>query len=224
MSDEKKSPSPAYVAYATFKNSIRTLKHGNAIPDRIDPTVFGTMSGSAKNQLFGALKFFGLVDDKGVPAPRLRELATSDENGWNKAMGEMVHDRYREQVKVLKTGTPQMLRESFGDIGGIVKPAVRFLLAACKDTGIDVSPLILREGSKGNGAPKRRRVSSRGEGESNGNQHTDESPQTPPNPAMSALLDKFPTFDPAWKPEQQTAWFDAYKKLIDLTAPKGGGT
>lgn len=218
LTEEKKNPTPPYVAYATFKNSVRGLKHGNNIPAQIDASVFSTMSGSGKNQLFGTLKFFSLLaDEKGTPTPRLRELALSDENTWNRLMGQMLHERYEPQLKVLKTGTPQSLSESFGDIGGIVKPAVRFLLAACKDTGIEVSPYILSDGKKkGNGAPRKRKPKPGAEG-------AGQTPPagTPPPPAghesfAMALLAKFPAFDTSWSSEQQASWFEAYQKLLAL--------
>ena len=32
-----------------------------------------------------------------------------------------------------------------------------------------------------------------------------------------ALMDKFPSYDPAWSPEQHNAWFEAFKKLMDMS-------
>ena len=38
----------------------------------------------------------------------------------------------------------------------------------------------------------------------------------------AALLDKFPGFDPSWGEEQQSAWFAAVEKLMDMTADQSG--
>lgn len=35
-------------------------------------------------------------------------------------------------------------------------------------------------------------------------------------PFLVALLDKFPSFDPSWAPEQQANWFEAYGKLLEI--------
>ena len=48
-----------------------------------------------------------------------------------------------------------------------------------------------------------------------------QSDQQPSDRFAMALLEKFPDFDPSWGPEQQTAWFAAYQKLLAMNA-KGG--
>ncbi len=43
---------------------------------------------------------------------------------------------------------------------------------------------------------------------------------TPAQPSFhAALLDKFPSFDPSWSPEQQLAWFSAYHRLLRMGSP-----
>jgi hypothetical protein len=124
-------------------------------------------------------------------------------------------------MKVLKTGTLQTLKESFGDIGGIVTPAIRFLLAACKDTGVEVSPHILK--NRIPPAPSRRRKSNGESGSMNGDieqRRATQEPQAGYDSMAMALLNKFPEFDPAWPEDQQKAWFSAYEKLLQLGAKK----
>jgi len=220
MADEGKRQSPAYVAYPTFKNTIRGFAAGgHPVPSTIDSSVLTNMSGSSQNQFLVAMRFFGLIDEANKPSNTLLKMAAADENGWNAEMKALVLKHYPAQVGHLTTGTPKTLRESFGEIGGIVKPAVRFLLAACKDTGIPVSPHILKDKSS-LGTPKRRKLKQE-ETSATANGSAAATPPSSPPPAddpqsfKMALLAKFPSFDPNWGEQQQKAWFDAYAKLLE---------
>src|SRR5688500_6352279 len=116
MSEEKLTP--AYVSYATFKNTVRGLAQHGHIPDRIDHSVLSSMSGSARAQFLGAMRFLGLINKEGDPSESLRKLAVASEPDWKQQLRELVKCAYTDQIKLFATGTPQQLRESFGDIGG----------------------------------------------------------------------------------------------------------
>ncbi len=150
MADEDKNVSPAYVAYATFKNQVRGLAEHGPLPGRIDHSLLGSMSGSARAQFMGSLRFFDLMNKDGVPAVKLVQLAKANEAEWKGVMKGIVEATYPNQIKLLTTGTPQQLRESFVGIGpSIVTPVVRFLLAAAKDCGIPVTPHIANSAGGG---------------------------------------------------------------------------
>lgn len=215
MPEDAKGPSPAYVSYGTFKNTIRQLGQHGHLPTRIDASVLKQMSGSARTQFLTAMKFFHLVDKDGTPSPVLKGLAQADDAGWKSMMKPLIERAYPEQTKVFPTGTAKMLEESFGDIGTIRTPAVRFLLAAAKDAEILVNPHILK--GAGTRAPRKKRTV---EANSNGGTMFDPPPvvqQQPPKSIADALLEKFPTFDPSWPEPQQAAWFTAYGKLLELS-------
>lgn len=151
--DTKKTP--AYVSYKTFKSSIMGLDH---VANTIDYSVYKSMNGSTRNFLFGAFRFFDLINATGAPSKRFRDMATKDESVWNKNMGDLVRSHYQPQLEALASGTTASLKTAFGDIGqSVVAPACRFLIAAAKDAGIPVSPSI-ESGSIGNATPRKKRT------------------------------------------------------------------
>ncbi len=216
---EKTTISPAYVAYSTFKNTIRRLARDGQLPGQIDHSILGTMSGAARSQFFNALRFFGLVDESGVPSKELKQLAVAGEPEWKVAFKPVVLARYDSNIiESLKSGTPNSLREAFGDIGpSLVKPAIRFLVKAACDVEIPVGSHIAKAKTNGNGAPPRRSLRKPGS-------RPRRDPQPSPEPIAtdfkSALLAKFPAFDPNWGEDQQKAWFAAYEKLLSITGEK----
>jgi hypothetical protein len=157
MAEDQKKRTPAYVPYKTFRNSIQGLDH---VPDAIDYSLYKAMNGSTRQFLFGALKFFDLIDGKGAPSNRFRELAAADDAAWKKIMGDLIRAHYSEQqLAALKSGTIATLKNSFGtEIGpSIVSPACRFLISAATEAGIEVSPTVAK-GSVGNATPRKKRV------------------------------------------------------------------
>ena len=64
MAEEQKRTA-AYVPWATFKNSLDQLAKG--IPSRIDRSVFQGLAWNVQNQLFIALRFFGLLKGEDEP-------------------------------------------------------------------------------------------------------------------------------------------------------------
>jgi len=142
MAEESKR-TPAYVSYKTFKTSIMGLEH---VPHVIDYSVYQSMNGSTRNFLFGAFRFFELIDAKGAPTSRFKAMASSDEAAWKKNMAELIRTYYKPQLEALQGGSIASLKSSFGDdIGAsVVSPACRFLISAAKDVGLDVSPSVAK--------------------------------------------------------------------------------
>jgi hypothetical protein len=226
-SPKTKSIAPAYVSYKTFQNLTRSLTTNGNLPSKIDQSLFSSMSGSVKQQFLRALRFFELTDDAGTPNPRLRELANAkDDAAWRAAMGPLIRERYQEQIPLLETGTPNQLRDSFGDIGGIVTPVMRFFLAACLDCGIEVS----HHNSK-TPTTRKRRVSRTENSRDIANgpiENANPIPTLfftgPQQSVIQALLNKFPPFDTNWSEKQQQSWFAAYEKLLSISETKKGGS
>ncbi len=155
-SDQKlKKRTPPYVAYKTFKSSIAGLDH---VPDTIDYSMYDRMNGSARTLLFGALKFFELIDDKEKPSQEFRRLAGGEGEAWNGTLKSLIERHYADQLSFLKSGTVASLKRSFGDEIGpsIVSPACRFLMQAAQDVGLPVSPSIAK-GKFGSAPPLNRR-------------------------------------------------------------------
>lgn len=211
---DSRPETPPYVAYATFKNTVRSLHHGGSMVNRVDVSALSTMSGSAQKLFLGAVRVLGLVDEQNAPTDEMRSLAAADtDEKWKPLIRLLVERFYAGSLSSLATGTPQQLKESFGNIpASTVTPAARFLIHAAKDAGITISHVIEKNKASGGGGGGRSRRRTR---------------TPPPPPATSAaasdstgvhaaLLAKFPAFDPEWDEKRQQAWFSAYEKLLEM--------
>jgi len=166
MATETKAQTPPYGVFATLKNSIEQLAQG--IPNQIDRSVFPGMAWNAQNQLMIGLRFLGLIDENGKPTSALHELAVTDEARRKAVLAGIVRVRYSDLFALdLMRTTPaeldQRVTEFYGITGDTREKAVRFFLSVLAYLDIPVSPLFsrTRSGSGSNGAPRRRRVTTR---------------------------------------------------------------
>lgn len=140
----KERSTPPYVSFATFSNALASLaEHG--VPTQIDRSVLGKFSGSTQAHVIHAFRSLGLTDKDNRSNDILRELASSDEERRKAILGDIIHSKFPEQVKVLPNGTPQQLRSAFDYTK--VEPSVkakciRFFLNAAREAGLDISPHI----------------------------------------------------------------------------------
>lgn len=153
---EKKAPAAVYVAWGTFKNAIEAL--AQAIPNRIDKTVYPGLNPAVVNQLLTGFRFLGLIDDSGKPTSSLQGLV-KDEAGRKMQLDTIIRNRYADlfSLDLLKT-TPLELTEkiekSYGVTGDTREKAIRFFIGAVSYLGIPVS-VLLKKAS--NGGPPRKK-------------------------------------------------------------------
>jgi hypothetical protein len=209
---------PPYVAYKTFTNFISSLRE-SGIPDRIDRSVIPGLSGVAQSFLLAALRYLGLINNDGSPAPTLKDLV--DNTATEKAtLAKIIKEKYGFIFGGsfnIASATDAQLTEIFkeqGLNGSTIVKALSFFTSLCESAGIQISPHLKSKRSSigGNGTarrPYRKRKSA------------DEVP--PIVPAQHAshaktfqelLLEKFPTFNPDWEAETAKKWFDNFEKLM----------
>lgn len=137
---------PPYVAYATFKNFLGSLKAG-AIPSRIDRSLMPGMAGSVQSYMMYALRFFGLIDEKDAPTDQLEALVNS-EGGERKAKWkEMFTKAYAPILGNLDLtrATSAMLNEQFvanGVAGDTARKAYSFFTAGAQEAEIPMADSI----------------------------------------------------------------------------------
>ena len=157
--DNAQEPKPAYVTYTTFDNFINGLKE-TGIPNRIDKSVLGTMSGTVQSFMMGALRFLDLVTESGAPTQAMKDLVSGDRK---KALSDMVHHSYDFLFSGfnLKAATLQEVEEKFREkqlSGDTIRKAISFFTLACDAAGIAYSPhLKSKKGTRGNGGTRRQR-------------------------------------------------------------------
>jgi hypothetical protein len=209
---------PPVLAWRTLLNTLRSLKQ--AIPSRIDRSVFRSQSGLAQTQILHALKYLSLIDEDGIPSPKLAQLVKSEGPEHQKHLRDVLTAAYpflRESSFDLKGATHNQLAERFqklGASGDTVRKCLTFFIPAAKEAGIELSPFIRAIGKRGpsNGKPRKPRQQSR--------RAATLSPTPVENQAPAAamswhelLLSKFPSFDPDWPDEVKSKWFDNFAEL-----------
>jgi hypothetical protein len=160
MATGEKRVGAVYVGWSTFKNAIDTLTE--AMPNRIDRTVFPGLAGGVQGQLLTGLKFLGLVADDGKPTPVLLALAVRDEAERKKQIDKILRASYPELFTLdLTKTTPGELREkmgeSYGVSGATLDRALRFFITAAENAGITLSAHVSKVKAANGPASSRRR-------------------------------------------------------------------
>jgi len=147
MTTEEKLPAPAYVSFRTFRNFLDWLGE-EGVPSRIDRSFWGQkFSGAAAGQLLATLRFFGLIDENGVPDPFLETMAKDGEQ--RKVMLRSLMERYDSALEGvdLERATAGELDERFRRYnvsGGTLDRAITFFIQAAQYCGIPLSPHITK--------------------------------------------------------------------------------
>jgi hypothetical protein len=157
MAEEVKRTA-AYVPWATFKNALDQLAKG--MPSRIDRSVFSGLAWNAQNQLFIALRFFGLLKGEDEPTPLLDELVKGTDEERKAKLTKVVRDAYSELIAIdLTKATKNHFEEKLGELynvtGDTRVKAVRFFIGAAQYVGISLSAFIVPKDGK---APRRPRA------------------------------------------------------------------
>lgn len=201
-----------YVSYRTFRNFLELLKEG--LPSRIDRSVWGPRySGTTGQQLMTALKSLHLISDSGVPTQKLEELVSSTGTQRQLKIKDILEFKYSDifQIDLLRA-TRSQFNEAFRLVGindGMLNKCQLFFIQACQDAGIELSTYILAR-RHGLSVPKK--------SEKNTGIKTSSFPKTKLNTnelIISKILEKYPDFDPNWKPEVQKSWMEGMIKLYD---------
>lgn len=162
MAQVKSTPHelPPYVSYSTFKNTLAQLREGKSLPTHIDASVLQNLSGSSRAWLITALRYLGLITSDNRPTDKLKELHKATPEDEKKIFKAILGHYYPTLVEQLPNGTAISLRNAFpvNTSDPMKRKCIRFFVSVAKDSGLTISPHIL----KGTPVrqPKRRRVAS----------------------------------------------------------------
>lgn len=215
---------PPYVSWKTFDNFLLGLRMN--MPGRIDRSVLGGMSGATQSQLISALRFFGMITEHGTPTDKLRDLVKKEGQERKDTLGPLMDDAYRNVFPEdfdYQSGTYAQLSSVFANTGAqgeTLRKAIGFYLSAGKAADLMLSPYFTVRGARG----PRKRPAGREARASDWETEDEEGEELPPPPPaktkFEVLMEKFPALDPAWPPEVQAKWFDAFER-IQKTADEG---
>jgi len=198
MANPKEAPRalPPYVPYRTFLTFMESLRQ--AMPGRIDRTVMGTFSGAMQNQLFGALRYLGLINEQDIPHARLKQLVAADGAERTQILRSILEDGYpflfKEEGFDLTNATLGQFEEQFRKIGAsgdTVRKCATFFLTAAKEAEIRISPRITgtsrkRAPSNKTSRPRAEQASSKKPNTEENGRATNAPPSVPVDSAMKA--------------------------------------
>ena len=125
----------------------------------------------------------------------------------------------------LAVTTPAKLESAFFDTGATgdtVRKSIAFMLAFAKDAGVELSPHLLKRGAMPRRTPHRapRQKGGRSADDASGKPEElwsglrDSGHGPPSRDWAEQLLDKFPSFDPAWNDDLKEKWFAGFERLM----------
>jgi len=148
MNDKRKKTSPPYATFASFTNFLNKLRD-TSVPDRIDPSVFGSASGSISYSVIASLKYLNLIDDEGTPSPRFGTLVKATDEERKALLREVIEESYpslfrgKIDLQTISAGQfDEHIREEFQVQGSTVDKIASFFIAAANMAGIQISPYL----------------------------------------------------------------------------------
>ena len=141
--DNGGGPKPSYGGFGTFWNFIVQLGEHGSLPQVLDRSVMGSRGGTARSELYMALRFFGLMDEEKKPTPALHEL-TADVSPVR--LRALVERAYAPLIALdLSTATPTQVGDALAKMGSTpstVAKARTFFLHAAEQAGIEVGKTL----------------------------------------------------------------------------------
>lgn len=214
---------PPYVPFSTFRNFLDRISA--RVPSRIDHSVMPRTSRAIRFQLAAALRYMGLVSSGGSATETLVRLARSRGDERRQALGDVIRAAYPYLFGDfdLANCTTAQIGQEFrrrGASGDTVRKCVAFFIAACRASGVDVSPHVKPFWGAQAGGQRSANSSEMAEplveSPNFGTpQQEDASTARAPADWRASLLLKFPNFDPAWSDEIKSKWFDDFGKLME---------
>lgn len=214
---------PPYVSYAAFRRFVDSLTQG--IPSRIDRSVLGWLSPAGQAQLILALRFLGLTGDKGAPMENLEDLVAAQGPLRQKLLRETVTVAYRPVLGGLnlQKATSGQLEDQFkkaGASGVTLRKCIAFFVTAMDDSGIVHSRYTAkRHAGRPIGARSVKNDAAGQEREESAGAKEPGRPLTErrsEDPALVALIERFPAFDATWSDDVKAKWFEAFQGLLEL--------
>jgi hypothetical protein len=215
--------------YAPVNNVLGVVARfrERGLPETLTPhelTRIGIPEGNTSRTL-QALRFLGLIDEEGHHTPAFSRLRIASTAEYPSTLAELLREAYSDIFRILDPAEANEidLNDAFRGYHPQAQRSrmVVLFLGLCREAGllrgspperVARAPRTVTTGkNNGKTAPPR--------GEHSGPK--DEGKRTDrPNLTLQTLtreqmlLDKFPTFDPAWSPEVQAKWFDAFDRLM----------
>jgi hypothetical protein len=147
---------PYGIPWSTMLHAVEKMAQ-DGLPNRIDRSYLGNLSGNVQTYLIAAFKSFGLIADEGnTVLPPLKELA-ANEHERPALVANLLRTYYPKVVELGQTNATldelaDLFEAEYGVKGATRIKAIRFYLNAAVYAGVQTSPLW-KASRGGAGAP-----------------------------------------------------------------------
>lgn len=213
MTESDRRPVPPYVPWRSFETYIDGLQaFGPAMPNVIDRDSMRTFSGSTQAWLLSALRSLNMIDEHGIPRPRLKQLVAATPDQRKSLYKQIIDAEYKFLSDInLQGATPKQIDaafESTGATGDTVRKCIAFFVGMAKAADIPLSPLIekVRRRPSSNGQKKKPKPAPTPQHRNPNDGTVQHVPYTPPveRPVFQVLYD---LLDPGMtQAEQEAVW------------------
>ena len=187
--EKRSAPYASYRGYNSFINGLRDT----IVPNRIDRSVFGSMSGGQAYSIIAALKSLNLIDENGKPHDSLTRLVESEGHERKKVLQQVLNSAFPSlwdgSIDLASATSGQFdehIRSRFGAKGSTVDKVASFLIAAAADAGISLSPHLKKRKPSAPSASSRKSQKGR---KQKGDGGHDDKPPPPPKTEIAKPLE-----------------------------------
>lgn len=223
MSATPEKKSPPYPSARSFDNYTDHLREHPPLPSRIDKGVMSHLNYGTQQAILGAFRHFKFVTDDDVPTKRLEAFLAAKGAERQTLIQTILKEAYpylwNDKIN-LERVSPHEFEEKFksetGVTGSTAVKAISFFLALAEQAGIKLSPhLTSRKPRAANPTATKRTPRQKRATKKQEEARREEPPELDNAGSMSKqLLEKFPTFDPAWPDPIKEKWFAGFERLM----------
>ena len=224
---------PPYAPHTAWSQLLDGLRPD--IPSRIDKSYLKLLrfNQATRSMLLSALRFLGLVGQRGETTEELEELVNAAGDEYGKRLRALVQRRYGHLLAEvdLTTATPDLLQEWFKKVGArgdVARKCASFFVALAEDAGIPLSPHIRRHHRRPKGTssasqgPRSTGLSGVNRPASRRRLQATTTAEGAGRPLAASLVDKFPPADSAWDHETMNKWLEDFGQLLKIVLREEG--
>lgn len=192
-------PQPPLVLFRSFKAALRAIKDqgedGSAIDLRAPNYKMHSIN---RLEMLKAFRFLGLTDEAYLPTPKLGALVRAlGTRAWPRELRLVVTKAYSDlfgvsAVTFAAGALLPSIRTVYSITSDEARRAAEFFIHAAREAALET----------GHVQPRSRKATA------------GRSPDAPRSEAISALVSRFPAYDPEWPDDAKSLWLKAYLELV----------
>lgn len=227
MTPEKQQDTPAYVSWATLKNTTEKMAREGGVPSQVDRSYLSNLPGSTQSQLIAAMKWLGLITGQMKPTSVLERMVETEEADRKLAVKTVLENKYPGPMALEALATQGQLENAFrqmGVTGSTMRKAIAFYLGAAKYADVAVSQHFKTPKTPAtNGEPKPRAKKQAKQATSTlspaGSGHE---PASHLHPLIQGLIQELPSPNGAFPKTKQEDWLELARVTFRLIYKSDG--